>query len=180
MPLVLPVTVVDVPECRLYSREWTLRRAPQGQQVPFGPQCKAAARSSKQRRLSPTALRRQAARGLWRVWRSSALNSYHLAKAKPAIWNGTVLESASSVMRQPDFETNWVSPSNPATVTVPAWFTLGAARKVAVAKGVLEVAFYDQRGCRTTLALAGLMGVPASRLLANCHSAQDLQTRQAA
>ena len=90
------------------------------------------------------------------------------------------LNQRRSVMIAPDFETNWGSASNPATVTVPAWFTLGAARKVAAAKGVQEVAFYDQKGSRTTLALAGLMGIPPSRLLANCHPPQDLQTSQAA
>lgn len=56
----------------------------------------------------------------------------------------------------------------PVSVTVPAWFTVLAACKVAAAKRASDVTFYDQRGERTTLSVEQLSAIPSSRLLANC------------
>ena len=55
-----------------------------------------------------------------------------------------------------------------ALVTVPAWFTVGDALKVAEAKGCSHVGFYDQQGHRNSVSLLAMQEAPETHVLAGC------------
>ena len=58
--------------------------------------------------------------------------------------------------------------TTPALVTVPMWFTVAAAKRVASAKGVAAVAVFDANGARTTVPVLALDATWDSKALAKC------------
>lgn len=86
--------------------------------------------------------------------------------------SGTLLEELN-FMREQNPNVAYQRNQTPASVTVPPWFTVRAACKVAEAKCASDVTFYDQRGNRTTLSLVRLYSIASSRLLGNCIDPDD-------
>lgn len=58
--------------------------------------------------------------------------------------------------------------ATPALVTVPMWFTVAAAKRVASAKGVATVAVFDANGARTTVPVMAIDSAWDAKTLAKC------------
>lgn len=58
--------------------------------------------------------------------------------------------------------------AEPALVTVPMWFTVAAAKRVASAKGVASVAVFDANGARTSVPVMAIDAAWDTKTLAKC------------